>query len=251
MHVRPSHAGETGAARSASAAAATSEPKGTGGAAFAALLAKASSAPTASAPATTNGPAATTPATDAATPHAIRLRVGEAATAVAGQAYLEIHGGRRDGMFINTSANKRYGKAFTLVHKNGHELHVYGSGKDRVVVRVSGVPHDPAHPPAPVRLRAGETMTKIPGHHYAQINGGPRDGLMINLTRGKRRGETFALVHKDGETYHVYGSGKHRTVIQEVGYDWGHLAHAASPITVITRAHEGDAGVSSVIGGAS
>lgn len=251
MHVRPSHAGETGAARSASSTAATPEAKGAGGAAFAALLAKASAVPTASSPATAKGPVATTPAAEAAAPHAIRLRVGETATAVSGQAYLEIHGGRRDGMFINTSGNKRYGKAFTLVHKNGHELHVYGSGQDRVVVRVSGVPHDPARPPAPVKLRAGETMTKIPGHHYAQINGGPRDGLMINLTHGKRRGETFALVHKDGETYHVYGSGKHRTVIKEVGYDWGSVAHVASPVTVITRAHKGDAGVSSVIDGAS
>lgn len=245
MHVRPSHAGETGAARAAKAAASSS--KTTGGAEFAGLLAKASAPPTASVPATTTEPVATTER--AAAPTAIRLRVGETATAVAGQAYLEIHGGRRDGMFINTSDDKRRGRAFALVHRHGHELHVYGSGKDRLVVHVSIPPHDPAHPPPPVKLRAGETLTRIPGHHYAQINGGPRDGLMINLTRGKRRGETFALVHQDGATYHVYGSGKHRTVIKEVPYDWGRVVGPQAPVTVITRASKDAAAVPRVIGG--
>ena len=37
-------------------------------------------------------------------------------------------------MFINTSGNKRDGQAFVLVKRDGKEFHIYGSGKDRLVV---------------------------------------------------------------------------------------------------------------------
>jgi hypothetical protein len=37
-------------------------------------------------------------------------------------------------MYINTTNNKRRGQAFVLVHKHGREYHIYGTGKDRVVV---------------------------------------------------------------------------------------------------------------------
>jgi hypothetical protein len=37
-------------------------------------------------------------------------------------------------MYLNTSGNKRDGQAFALVKRDGKEFHVYGSGKDRVVV---------------------------------------------------------------------------------------------------------------------
>ena len=37
-------------------------------------------------------------------------------------------------MFINTSGNKRDGQAFVLVRRDGKEFHIYGSGKDRLVV---------------------------------------------------------------------------------------------------------------------
>lgn len=228
MHVRPSHAGETDAAR-ARGFAAERQAAGTGGAAFADLLAKASTAPTASAPdATTPAATATQPAT-IPTPEPIHLRKGETATQVAGHAYLEIHGGKRDGMFINTSGNKRRGEAFTLVHeKSGRELHIYGSGKDKLMVYVSP-PRTPSSEPAPpIKLREGETMTPVPGHHYAMIHGGERDGLLINTSRNKRRGETFVLVHKNGEDYHVYGAGKHRKVIKVVPHDPGLLMTPAT-----------------------
>jgi hypothetical protein len=37
-------------------------------------------------------------------------------------------------MYLNTSGNSRDGQAFVLVKRDGKEFHIYGSGKDRVVV---------------------------------------------------------------------------------------------------------------------
>src|ERR1044071_3005134 len=59
---------------------------------------------------------------------------GETAKAVTGHAYSDILTGPRNGMYLNTSGNKRDGQAFVLVKRDGKEFHVYGSGKDRVVV---------------------------------------------------------------------------------------------------------------------
>jgi hypothetical protein len=64
----------------------------------------------------------------------IKARSGETLTPVAGHAYSAISGGSRDGMCINTSHNSRRGMAFVLVVKNGREYHIYGTGKDRLVV---------------------------------------------------------------------------------------------------------------------
>ena len=59
---------------------------------------------------------------------------GEKTTPVEGHRYADITAGPRNGMFINTSGNKRDGQAFTLVKRDGKEFHIYGSGKDRLVV---------------------------------------------------------------------------------------------------------------------
>jgi hypothetical protein len=67
-------------------------------------------------------------------PEPIKLRKGEAMTQVEGRAYAEVTEGKRDGMFINTTNNVRRGQAFVLVFKNDTEYHIYGTGKDRVVV---------------------------------------------------------------------------------------------------------------------
>jgi hypothetical protein len=37
-------------------------------------------------------------------------------------------------MFINRSGNVRDGEAFVLVERKDHELHIYGTGKDRRVI---------------------------------------------------------------------------------------------------------------------
>ena len=59
---------------------------------------------------------------------------GEKSAPVAGHHYADITDGPRNGMFLNTSGNKRDGQAFTLVKRDGKEFHIYGSGKDRLVV---------------------------------------------------------------------------------------------------------------------
>ena len=59
---------------------------------------------------------------------------GERSQPVEGHAYADITKGPRNGMFINTSGNKRDGQAFVLVKRDGKEFHIYGSGKDRLVV---------------------------------------------------------------------------------------------------------------------
>jgi hypothetical protein len=62
--------------------------------------------------------------------------VAETTRAVPGHLYAEILTGPRAGMFINTSHNVRRGDAFVMVHRNGVELHVYGTGKNRHVVEM-------------------------------------------------------------------------------------------------------------------
>ncbi len=59
---------------------------------------------------------------------------GEKSQAVAGHRYADITHGPRNGMYLNTSGNKRDGQAFVLVKRDGKEYHIYGSGKDRLVV---------------------------------------------------------------------------------------------------------------------
>src|SRR5919202_7054126 len=59
---------------------------------------------------------------------------GETSKPVKGHAYADILSGPRNGMYLNTSGNQRDGQAFVLVKRDGKEFHVYGTGKDRVVV---------------------------------------------------------------------------------------------------------------------
>jgi hypothetical protein len=113
MKVHPSQTGEVAAAQTGAAAAQLATAK-TSGAHFASLL------------------ASTTETSKADSP--IKPKTGEAMSAVKGHAYAEISGGKRDGLYVNTSGNSRRGQAFVLVHKHGREFHIYGTGKDRVVV---------------------------------------------------------------------------------------------------------------------
>src|ERR687891_656737 len=159
MKVLPSHIAETAATR-----AAKSRTSGTDNTAFKATLEKAE----------------------------ITLRNGEEMQAVEGHAYAEITKGAREGMYINTSGNVRHGQTFQLVHKNGKEYHIYGSGKDRLVVGF----HVPDK-----------------GHAYAEITSGAREGMYINTSGNKRHGEAFVLVNKGGVEYHIYGTGADREVV--------------------------------------
>src|SRR3954452_23841165 len=80
--------------------------------------------------------ASTKPAAD--TPDSVldakKAPKGETSTPVKHHAYADVLTGPRNGMYINTSGNKREGQASVLVKRDGKEFHIYGSGKDRVVV---------------------------------------------------------------------------------------------------------------------
>jgi hypothetical protein len=144
----------------------------------------------------------------------ITLRKGEEAVAVEGHAYSEITKGTREGMYVNTSGNVRHGEAFVLVRKNGKEYHIYGTGKDRLVVGFH-MPKSGEKKPevSDLKLRKGEEVKPVEGHAYAEITKGAREGMYINTSGNSRHGEAFVLVHKHGVEYHIYGTGKDREVV--------------------------------------
>ena len=155
----------------------------------------------------------------------ITLRKGEEMQAVEGHAYAEITSGARAGMYINTSGNVRHGQTFQLVQKDGKDYHIYGTGKDRLVVGFH-VPSDkaPATPTdttekadkpdtSDLKLRKNEKIDPVDGHAYAEITSGAREGMFINTSGNKRHGEAFVLVNKGGVEYHIYGTGADREVV--------------------------------------
>jgi hypothetical protein len=66
----------------------------------------------------------------------------------------------------------------------------------------------------------GERTQKVSGHKYVEIVSGPRNGMFINNTGGKRDGEAFLIVKRHGHEFHIYGTGTDRTVY-EVGRERG------------------------------
>src|SRR5213592_557465 len=61
---------------------------------------------------------------------------GEKTQVVDGHSYSEVIAGPRNGMFLNTSGNKRDGQAFARVLRDGREFHIYGTGKHRVICEI-------------------------------------------------------------------------------------------------------------------
>jgi hypothetical protein len=166
--------------------------------------------------------------TEDALPAGVKLRKGEAIEAVQGHAYAEVTSGAREGMYINTSGNVRNGQAFVLVRKNGKEYHIYGTGKDRLVVgfhmpkAADDVKADkPAADLSDIKLRKGEKIEPVEGHAYAEIVSGPRSGMYINTSQNSRRGDAFVLVEKADFNYHIYGTGSDRQVIRAAKRDDG------------------------------
>jgi hypothetical protein len=127
---------------------------------------------------------------------------GEVTQAVAGHDYIEIVAGPRNGMFINKSGNERDGQAFVRKRGAEYDLHIYGEGKHREIVKV---PHKGA--------AKQEATEPVEGRPYAEVTSGPRDGMFINKTSNERSGEAFVLVRRDDRDLHIYGSGKDRRVI--------------------------------------
>jgi hypothetical protein len=145
--------------------------------------------------------------------------------------HAEVTAGKREGMYINTSGTVRNGEASVLVRKNGKEYHIYGTGKDRLVVGFhmpastpetgsSGTTTDkPAADLSDIKLRKGEKIEPFEGHAYAEIVSGPRSGMYINTSQNARRGEAFVLVEKADFDYHIYGSGADREVVRAAKRD--------------------------------
>jgi hypothetical protein len=62
---------------------------------------------------------------------------GEQTKKIAGHPYARIQNGTDKGLFLNQLADSpRLGSAFRLVQRADHAFHVYGTGKDRVIVDV-------------------------------------------------------------------------------------------------------------------
>jgi hypothetical protein len=73
---------------------------------------------------------------------------------------------------------------------------------------------------------AGEKTAAVPGHSdYRDIIAGPRDGMFLNTSGNKRNGEAFVLVKRHGIEYHIYGTGKHRQVIELKPHKHHHRHH--------------------------
>jgi hypothetical protein len=73
----------------------------------------------------------------------------------------------------------------------------------------SSVPASELKPPK------GEKWEPVAGHNdYADIVAGKRNGFFVNLAPGPRQGEAFHIVKRDGRTFHVYGEGRNREVIE-------------------------------------
>src|SRR4051794_30431195 len=210
MKVLPTQNGEAAAARPAD-----TQFDDTSTASFKAVLADASTA-------------------DDAVPAGVKLHEGEKIQHVDGHAYSEVTDGDREGMFINTSGNVRNGQAFVLVRKQGKEYHIYGTGKDRLVVgfhmpsakaddtpATGGTTTPSTSGTGDIKLRKGEKIEPVDGHAYAEIVSGPRSGMYINTSGNSRHGEAFVLVHKDDFDYHIYGSGADRVVVRAAKRDDG------------------------------
>jgi len=181
--------------------------------------------------------AALTEAT-AETPRPDGIKKNETYKTLEGHSYVEITSGKREGMFVNTSGNVRNGEAFVVVRKNGKEYHVYGTGKDRLVVGFhmpKGSSDDTGGSTAPtgstgntgdskadtedLKLRKGEKIEPVEGHAYAEIVSGARAGMYINTSGNSRHGEAFVLVEKAGFNFHIYGSGEDRVVVRAAKRD--------------------------------
>ncbi len=127
---------------------------------------------------------------------------GEVTQKVDGHDYVEVTSGPRNGMFINKSGNERDGQAFVRKRGAEYDLHIYGTGRDREIVKV---PHKGGDKEkvAPVEVDPA----------YVEFTSGPRDGMFINKTNNERGGEAFVLVKRADRDLHIYGSGKDRRVI--------------------------------------
>ena len=142
MIIDPTKTGQTTLATAQTARAS----KAPSGSSFSTALASATTKATASSSSAVNNVSTST-----------KVPKGEKTEHVNGHSYDEVTAGPRDGMFINRSGNKRDAQAFALVKRDGREFHIYGTGKNRVIVEVKHKattrrPAPPTHPDADRQL---------------------------------------------------------------------------------------------------
>lgn len=115
----------------------------TGGASFAGELARFVSASASSPTSTTAADSTRQPVTV----KAVARPDNEQTTKVAGHPYSRIINGADKGMYLNQlDGNPREGAIFKLVERDDRVFHVYGSGKDKLVVEIKA--KSSANPPA-------------------------------------------------------------------------------------------------------
>lgn len=135
--------------------------------------------------------------------------------------YAKVVDGPRAGMYVNLSRDERRGEVFSVEVRDGKRVHVYGEGESQKVVdaakdsgKVRADKDGDAHAAAR-RVPKNEQWAPVTGaNNYADILNGPRNGLYVNTSGGERDGMAFQIVRRGDETYHVYGKGKHRQVVE-------------------------------------
>jgi hypothetical protein len=125
-------------------------------------------------------------------------------------------------MYLNTSGNARDGEAFILVKHNGREDHIYGTGENRKVISSGGESKSSKSTDdtkssgksvSTDKAPADERTKPMDGRAYADILNGPRSGMYLNTSGNVRDGQAFVLVNRSGREYHIYGTGKDRTIV--------------------------------------
>lgn len=63
-------------------------------------------------------------------------------------------------------------------------------------------------------VTAAERHEQVAGHRYVRVTAGVREGSYVNTSGNARHGEAFALVERGGRTFHVYGEGADRRIVE-------------------------------------
>jgi hypothetical protein len=95
--------------------------------------------------------------------------------------YADILGGRRNGLYVNTSGGVRDGMAFQIVKKGGKWWHVYGTGKHRQWIPSDGPKHKPHRTAAP---SGSKGTSPASGTGASTGTSGTKNGTVADTTGG-------------------------------------------------------------------
>jgi hypothetical protein len=88
----------------------------------------------------------------------------------------------------------------------------------------------------------GEKTEHVKGHAYDEVTAGPRDGMFINRSGNKRDGQAFARVLRGDREFHIYGTGKHRLIVELRRKDTDTGGTATTPDTSSQTGSSGSSG---------